>query len=104
MSKQDDIDLLRDRIFIMSSVCNEHCSTISALADCALKAMEVPDFFTDPLLVEKLFAAISEACERMRIGIQDTAAEVGCEWKDPLAEKRYAALCASTVYGGRAHG
>lgn len=100
MAKSSDVTELQNTVSLMDSICDEHCSAIDAITDCALKAMELPDFFSNALLIEKLFVAINQHCESMRAAIHDEAMMRGCEFEDVASKKRFTAICASTIFKG----
>ncbi|ATE59099.1 hypothetical protein [Thauera sinica] len=66
-------------------------SEISAIAKLALAAMETPDGYRHPEMIAQALSAIWGKAESIENCINTTAEKVGCNYRDPDAERRYAA-------------
>ncbi len=90
-----EIDRLRSTVHDMDFLSQEGFSEISAIAKLALMAMEHPDGYRHPEIIAHALRSISGKAEDIENCINSEAEEVGCHYRDPKIERRYAAHTAA---------
>lgn len=90
-AKSNDVKLLQGAVHFMDALAQEGFSEISAIAKLALAALETPDGYRDTETIARALRAIWYKADDIENCINHQAEEVGCNYRDPNAERRYAA-------------
>lgn len=91
MSERPDYNKLKSTIETLDALSQDGFSEISTLAGVALKLMETPDAYLWPETIAQLLGTIRVKAEDIENLINCEAENVGCNYKDEAAERRYEA-------------
>src|ERR1700730_3630776 len=91
MTKKPDVKDLRNSIELMDSLSSTGLSEISAIARLALIALESPMGYQHPEIIANALRAIWGKADDIQNCINAEAESVGCNYRDELIERRYAA-------------
>lgn len=86
-----DIRRLQAAVYDMDCLAQGGFSEISAIAKLALAAMETPDGYRHPETIAQALRAIWGKADDIENCINCEAEEVGCNYRDPNTQRRYAA-------------
>ncbi|MEF8755080.1 MAG: hypothetical protein V5B60_14320 [Accumulibacter sp.] len=95
----DDLVRLQAAVLDMDSLSQEGFSAISAIAKLALAAMEGPSASRDHEAIAGALRAIWGKADDIENCINSRAEEVGCNYRDPNTERRYAVHRAASSTG-----
>lgn len=90
-SKSNDIRRLQAAVYDIDALSQCGFSEISGIAKLALVALEHPDGYLHPEIIAQAFSAIWSKAENIENCINSEAEEVGCNYSDQDAERRYSA-------------
>lgn len=87
----NDLRRLQTAVFDMDCLAQGGFSEISAIAKLALAALETPDGYRHPETIAHALRAIWGKADDTENHINGQAEEVGCNYRDPNADRRSAA-------------